>query len=726
MDKNKNMLHALMGLEIGGAETHVVELVKELKNKGYNIIVASNGGVYENELEQAGIKHYKVPLNDRNPLNFIKSYFLLKHIIIKENIGFVHAHARIPSFICGLLQKKLKFTFVTTAHGVYFTGMGLKYITNWGQKVIAVSEDIKEYLMKDYHIKEENIFLTINGIDTNKFSPEIVAPEIKKEFNIKDEKVIVYVSRLNTEVVKIAWKLIACSEELSKRIKKLKIIIVGSGNEYNNMLKKINAINKKLGKDVIVMAGARTDINKIISICDLFIGVSRAALEAMAGEKPVIVAGKEGYIGLFDLSKLDNAIENNFTCRGNEQVSNDKFLKDIIYTLNLSNEKKKELGQIGRQVILDNFSISRMINDCQKAYEASLNIDYNNKKEVLILGYYGFGNWGDEATLSAIINMIRQTSAKTKINVLSYSGHETYETYKVNGISRNHANEIMSAIKRCDIVICGGGTILQDITSSRSLYYYLVIIWFAQKNHKKIVFFSNGFGPININKNKSITSKICNRANDIIVRDEKSKSMMIEMGINKKIQVSTDIVFNLEKKNNIMKQNKIAISLRAWKYSKKFTNDIAKTINKLIDKGYSIDLISLHKNKDEKVLNYIFERIDKKKYVSLYKGKNYRQVMNRIGEARIMIGMRLHANIFALINDVPIITINYDPKIEALAHDFEQPIIYTDDKNIYNKIIMSVKDIENNYEEKVEFIKHKTNEKRELLKINYDYLNKNL
>lgn len=96
--KKYKILMALMGLEIGGAETHVVELSKELKKQGYDIIVASNGGVYEKELAEAGIRHYHVPLNQRNVLKMARSYFILKKIIKKEKVDIVHSHARIPSF----------------------------------------------------------------------------------------------------------------------------------------------------------------------------------------------------------------------------------------------------------------------------------------------------------------------------------------------------------------------------------------------------------------------------------------------------------------------------------------------------------------------------------------------------------------------------------------------------------------------------------------------------
>ena len=75
--KKYKILMALMGLEIGGAETHVVELSKELKKQGYDIIVASNGGVYEKELAEAGIRHYHVPLNQRNVLKMARSYLII-------------------------------------------------------------------------------------------------------------------------------------------------------------------------------------------------------------------------------------------------------------------------------------------------------------------------------------------------------------------------------------------------------------------------------------------------------------------------------------------------------------------------------------------------------------------------------------------------------------------------------------------------------------------------
>ena len=136
------ILMVLMGLDIGGAETHVVELSKELAARGHKITVASNGGVFVAELETAGIVHIKLPLNSRRIKSLTASYFGLKRVIKSGSFDLVHAHARIPAFICGLLQKSLKFKLITTAHWVFKTGPLLNLMTNWGQRTIAVSDEI--------------------------------------------------------------------------------------------------------------------------------------------------------------------------------------------------------------------------------------------------------------------------------------------------------------------------------------------------------------------------------------------------------------------------------------------------------------------------------------------------------------------------------------------------------------------------------------------------------
>ena len=362
-----------MRLGIGGAETHVVELAKELKRRGYNVIVASKGGVYVKELEDAGIRHYTVPLQNKNPFNVIKAFKFLKQIIIDNKIDIVHSHARIPSFILGKLHKKMGFPFVTTAHWVFNTKYGLKYITDWGQQTVAVSEDIKKYLMDNYKIPENHIKVTINGIDTAKFSPETDCSDIKKEFSIPpDSNTIVYVSRLDEDRSLVLKQLISVLPELNAQIPDLRLIAVGGGNDFENIKELARSANEKCKREVCTLTGGRTDVHKIVSVGKLFVGVSRAALEAMSAGVPSIVAGNEGYIGLFDRDKLDVGIETNFCCRGCAESSPELLKKDVLHFFELAPEKTAELQKYSRQVIIDHYSVSRMTDDTIEIYDRVL------------------------------------------------------------------------------------------------------------------------------------------------------------------------------------------------------------------------------------------------------------------------------------------------------------------------------------------------------------------
>ncbi len=367
------VLLSLMKLDIGGAETHVVELAKELKRRGFEVVITSNGGAYVPEIEAFGIKHYVVPLQNKNPKNVVNAFKLLEKIIIEEKPDIVHSHARIPSFILGRIKRKLKFPFVTTAHWVFNTKYGLKYITDWGEKTVAVSEDIKKYLMDNYKIPEEDITVTINGIDTDKFSPNTDKTAAQAEFGLKeDDNTIVYVSRMDTSRSLVAHQMIEATERLDEIVENLRVIIVGDGDDFENIKKEAEAVNERLKRQAISLAGARVDIAELIAPCKLFVGVSRAALEAMAEAKPTIVAGNEGYIGLFDETKLPEALATNFCCRGCGDSTTDKLAQDIGEFFGLWQEDRDKLGNYSRQLILDNYSVKRMTDDTENMYKSVL------------------------------------------------------------------------------------------------------------------------------------------------------------------------------------------------------------------------------------------------------------------------------------------------------------------------------------------------------------------
>ena len=364
-----NILLTTMKLDIGGAETHIVELAKGLKKEGFQVVVASNGGVFVKDLENHGIKHYTVPLHTKKPDSVYKAYKMLQQIIIDEKIHLVHAHARIPGFICNMLHKKMDFAFVTTAHGTWKTGGGLKYITRWGQKTIAVSQDVKRYLLDNYKIDEDNIKITINGVDTEKYSPNVDYSDILKEFNLSEDSFkIVYVSRIDKDREAILLSILQMLPKLIAEVKNLHFFIVGGGSILHSIEEAADKINKTLSRDAIIVTGSRIDISKFTAMADLFIGFGRSSLEGMSSANPVIIAGNQGYIGVLDESNIDIAIKSNFSGRGQEMADTERFLGDILKVVNMTKEQRELLGLFCRNTVEQQYSVSRMVADNIEVY----------------------------------------------------------------------------------------------------------------------------------------------------------------------------------------------------------------------------------------------------------------------------------------------------------------------------------------------------------------------
>ena len=372
-----NILMATQSLGIGGIETHIVELCRGIKEKykNINIVVCSNGGFYEKELEQINVKHIKVPLHNSNLKNILKSYKMLKKIIEEENINIVHAHTRVAAMICDSICKKKKISFYTTVHFDYDTKFPFNKLSKWGDKTLAVSKDLKEYVVKNYNVKDSNVYITVNGIDTNKFSKDVDYEDIINQFNLNpNARRIVHISRLDDATIKTLEILFDMTRELYEVIKNIEIVVVGDGTKFEYLKEKANKINEEIGKNIIFMIGKRTyDINKFAASSTIGIGVSRSILEMMSCGKPVILSGNQGYMGIFEKSKLELAYSTNFCFRGSNQVSYIELKKDILGIFDRDIEDIDNMGKYNRQVVLNYYSQEKMVEDYIKLWEISDN-----------------------------------------------------------------------------------------------------------------------------------------------------------------------------------------------------------------------------------------------------------------------------------------------------------------------------------------------------------------
>lgn len=658
----------LMGLEIGGAETHVVELAKELARRGHTVHIASNGGVYEKEIAEAGITHYPLPLHTKMPLSVSKAYKGLEKIIKNNNYDIVHAHARIPGLLCGMLQNKLKFRLITSAHWVFYTNFLLNHITDWGERSVAVSNDIKKYLIDNYKYPADKIDVTINGIDTRKFSSDIDWSDVKAEFNLGDDRFrIVYVSRMDVDRSAVAFNLLDITPRLLEKYPTLEVVIVGGGNDYDRLVNKVEETNKLAGKAVAIATGARTDINKFVASGDMFVGVSRAALEAMSAEKPVIIAGNEGYIGVFDQSKIDISIKTNFCCRGCDMPDNETLFDDVC---KIADGDRKAMASFNRQFILDNYSVDKMVNDYESAYQKLLDKNPFRPNDVLISGYYGFKNTGDDSLLKAIVDSLKEQKENITITVLSKTPKETSALYGVKSINRFNFIRICSILKKTRLLISGGGSLLQDVTSTKSYLYYSTIIKLALKYKAKVMVYANGIGPLTNRKNRDDCRKLLEKVDVITLRDSNSMQELVNMGLKKDVSVTADPAFSLQSNDASIGEDYFIVSVRKWKkLPEGFDRTIAEICKNVKEKhNLTPVLVPMQSKLDMDLCTKIAKLCDGEVKSGF---ENIGNMLAFFKNSRFVMGMRLHALIYSLSMGVPVIPLSYDPKIDAIVEKWQ-------------------------------------------------------
>ncbi len=684
----------LMGLEIGGAETHVLELSRALAEMGAEIVVASNGGVYVKDLTESGIKHVKLPLHTKNPIAAVKSYLGLKKLIKKENFDIVHAHARIPAFLCGLLQRRLHFRFVTTAHWVFEVNALWKRIANWGEKTVAVSEDIKQYVIDNYGIFSDNISVTINGVDMKKFSSDIDVSDVEKELGLpEDRKTIVYVSRMDTDRSLAARMLAEIAPSLKEQYKNLHIAIVGGGDDLDYVTKLASDANKKIGEKFVHITGARTDINRLIALGDIFVGVSRAVLEAMSAAKPAIIAGNEGYIGLLGKENMDIAVATNFCCRGCEETSPELLFRDITHLLCLDDTETKKIGENNRAIIAENYSAARMAKDCMEVYTSLAPYKYKKYSDILFSGYYGFGNMGDDSLLISIIKNLRQYAPDVRLTAFTHNPKKMSKKYGIKCVGRFNILAVIREMKHAKLLISGGGSLFQNNTSAKSLEYYLQIIYLAKRMNLKCMVYANGIGPLYGKRSHEKVKKVLSEANAITLREPSSYEFLREIELDEKILrnagVSADPALTLSPCSNARKayilekygistpESCFAVSLREWQKLRTsesldsrddFIRDIAAAVVEIsIRTGKKPVFIPVQRSLDDSICLDVKSITEKKLGTKcpLLKGLSASEVIALISDMSFVMGMRLHMLIYASAAGVPAIGISYDPKVKA-------------------------------------------------------------
>jgi len=305
-------------------------------------------------------------------------------------------------------------------------------------------------------------------------------------------------------------------------------------------------------------------------------------------------------------------------------------------------------------------------------------------ERVLLSGYYGFANAGDEAVLSSIIGGLRSyIDRDLSISVLSGNPVETETSHKVHALSRE-IRGLGRAVGDCDLLISGGGSLIQDATSLRSLIYYLGVIRLAKLKRRKVMVLGQGIGPLRRGISRFLCRQVLNAVDLITVRDADSQSLLREIGVRKPpIHVTADPACILEpcsdeETKNLLEQcgingvdDFVVVSLRNWVESPEIEQTALEALKRLAEHlPVKILLLGMQVPDDLELSRRMHAVVGK---THLQSGAwTPKQIRGVIGKSRLVIGMRLHALILAASACVPCVGISYDPKVKSFQQSVGQ------------------------------------------------------
>ncbi len=309
--------------------------------------------------------------------------------------------------------------------------------------------------------------------------------------------------------------------------------------------------------------------------------------------------------------------------------------------------------------------------------------------KVLISGYYGFNNIGDESILKAVVESLRADIDGVEISVLSQNPEDTSARFGVNGVNRKSFRNIISAIRAADLLISGGGSLLQDVTSKKSIFYYLAIMKFARIMRKPFFIYSQGIGPIKSDFNKKLTARVLKKAGGIVVRDEFSREFLTEIGIPaERIVVTADPVLAIPRaeletglevlaENGMSSGRYVGFAIKDSDTSSEFIKQVCDSIEWVIrERGYKAVLIPFHYSQDVTVVEHLQKVLTARGFeddvVCLKQKYLTDEMLSIIGNMDFLVGVRLHALIHAAIMGVPMIAISYDPKVNSFMRSIDQ------------------------------------------------------
>lgn len=686
------VIHLISGGDSGGAKTHVLSLLENLNRTITAQLVCFRDGPFAEEARQKGIP---TEIMAGNHIFRIRSQ--LTEYIKAGGYQVIHCHGARANMIGAMLRKTTGLPVCSTVHSDYkldymgrpFSRLTFGSINSHALRKldyrIGVSDAMVDLLI-DRGFPPDRFFTIYNGID---FTPPPDQgdrlPYLRGlGLEVDEDSVVVGIAaRLNP--VKDISTLIRGFAHAYSQCQRLRLLIAGNGEERQ----KLEALAQELGiENRVCFAGwisggmdrfySALDVNALTSVSETF---PYALTEGARFHLATVASAVGGIPSLIDTDVNGYLF----------QPGDDVALGKALASLAMDDELRRSMGEQLYQKASTQFSIQHTVDTQLHIYEEIIRRvqrPHAQRDGVVICGAYGRGNAGDDAILEAILQEMRDIDPDMPVLVLSKSPKETRLTYRVQAVHRFDFLRWQHAMRHSKLYINGGGSLIQDVTSRRSLWFYLHNISSAKHLGCKVQMYGCGIGPVSRPSHRKMSARVLNACVDTItLREPDSLEELKSMGVVRpKIKLTADPALTLErspeaKTDSVMLQAGIPIegrylcfALRKWKGFEEKAPVFAAAAEYAYHKHHLTPVfLAVEKHQDPLAAAIAAHGVSVPHYFLNDAGKAG-TIIGTLSRMQIVVSMRLHALIFAAGQGIPLIGVVYDPKVSSFLRYIGQDL----------------------------------------------------
>ena len=688
------VIHLISGGDTGGAKTHVHSLLQNLSKTIDVTMVCFMEGPFAQEARELGIPTTVLPGR-----NLPRTYRLLKDMIREGGYDIIHCHGARGNMMGALLRRSTGLPVVTTVHSDWrldYLGRPLSRLTYGTINTLALRQldyrigvsDAMVDLLISRGFDPDRLFSIYNGLDFSPRTPALDRAAYLKSVGLEagEHSVVVGIAaRLNP--VKDIATLIRGFAIAYREHPELRLLIAGDG-EQMDMLKQLAA---DLHVDrAVCFAGwvndtdsfyHALDVNTLTSLSETF---PYALTEGARAGLPTVASRVGGVPYL-----IEHGITGLLFEPGDAEA-----LGRHLSALAADATLRAHLGRRLYEKARDDFSLESTLKRQLTIYETILRRrarPHRGRDGALVCGAYGRGNAGDDAILEAIVTELRQIDPDLPIWVLSRNPADTRLTYRVNSIYTFAFPRFLHRMRRTRLYINGGGSLMQDVTSHRSLWFYLFTISAAKRLGNRVMMYGCGIGPIHSPSNRKRASRVLQSSVDAItLRDTHSKAELEDMGVTRpKIILSADptvilpaappqVVDGILESEGLSPDGRyIGFTLRPWPGFEEKAHIFAAAADYAYETyGLTPVFLPIERRLDvgaaEKAAAFL-----KAPYHIIPDTGSSAHTIGLFARMQVTVSMRLHALVFAAGQGVPLVGVVYDQKISSFLSYIGQDL-FTD------------------------------------------------